>query len=235
MNEFLRTRRVGFFLAALMLLGFALPWPPAGLLANYSFSAHMGQHLLLQLVIPAFVLLSLPISSLARLETCRAWRPVGWILKRPLITWFLGLGAMWIWHAPALCNAAVRNPAFQEFQSLSLLLLGVAFWWPIVGVEPLQRLPPLLGMVYLFTACLGCTILGIIITFAPPGLYLAETLPGWLNDWRFTSPLDQRVGGLLMWVPGCLIYICGILGLMTRWYGTPEAELFPAGVQERIS
>jgi putative membrane protein len=234
MNEFFRTPRVAFFLAALMLLGVAMPLPAIPLLENYSFSARMGQHLLLQLVIPALVLLSFPASDLAGLEARPACRPVGWMLKRPVITWFLGLGAMWAWHAPVLCNAAIRNPALHDFQSLSLLLLGLAFWWPVAGPGIGQRLPPLLGIVYLFTACLGCTVLGIVITFAPPGLYLTA-LPGLFNDWQFASPVDQRVGGLLMWVPGCLIYICGILGLMARWYGTPEAGTFPAGAQERIS
>jgi putative membrane protein len=235
MNEFFRTPRVAFFLAALMLLGVAVPSPPIWMIGNYSFSVRMGQHLLLQLVIPALVLLSLPVSDLAALEARPAWRPVGWMLKRPVITWFLGLGAMWVWHAPALCNAAIRNPALHDFQALSLLLMGAAFWWPIVGPSAAQRLPALLGIVYLFTACLGCTLLGIIITFAPPGLYLSATLAGSFDDWKFAAPVDQRVGGLLMWVPGCLIYICGILGLMARWYGTPEAEILPAGVPERIS
>jgi putative membrane protein len=235
MNEFFRTPRVAFFLAALMLLGLAVPLPPGWLAGNYSFSLRMGQHLLLQLVIPALVLLSLPVSDLAVLEACRAWKPAGWILKRPVLTWFLGLGSMWVWHAPVLCNAAVRSPALHDFQTLSLMLLGIAFWWPIVGPGTLQRLPPLLGIVYLFTACLGCTVLGIIITFAPPGFYLGAALPGLFNDWRFASPADQRMGGLLMWVPGCLIYICGILGLMARWYGTPETGTFPAAAPERIA
>jgi cytochrome c oxidase assembly factor CtaG len=157
------------------------------------------------------------------------------MLKQPVITWFLGLGAMWAWHTPALCNAAFRNPALHELQALSLLLMGAAFWWPIVGPVTIQRLPPLLGILYLFTACLGCTILGIIITFAPPGLYLTSTLPGAFNDWQFAAPDDQRMGGLLMWVPGCLIYICGILGLMVRWYGSPERETIHAEATERIS
>jgi putative membrane protein len=235
MNEFFRTPRVACFLAALVLLGIAMPAPAIWLMGNYSFSVRMGQHLLLQLVIPALLLLSLPVSDLEGLEARRAWRPVGWMLKQPVLTWLLGLGAMWLWHAPALCNAAVRNPALHDFQSLSLLLVGAAFWWPIVGPCTGHRLPPLLGIVYLFTACLGCTILSILITFAPPNLYIGSTIPGPLRDWQFAAPVDQRVGGLLMWVPGCLIYICGILGLMARWYAMPEGEPFPAGAPERIS
>ncbi len=36
--------------------------------------------------------------------------------------------------------------------------------------------------------------------------------------------VDQQIGGLLMWVPACLVYLCGILGLLARWYTTTGAE-----------
>jgi len=141
---------------------------------------------------------------------------------------------MWVWHSPALCNAAVRSPALHGFQMLFLLFMGAAFWWPIVGADNVNRLPALSGIVYLFTACLGCTILGIIISFAPPGFYFGSALPGSINEWLFAAPEDQRIGGLIMWVPGCLIYICGILGLLARWYGMTEEETFPATTPERV-
>ena len=81
--------------------------------------------------------------------------------------WFLGVGGMWLWHAPALCNAAVTNVWVHRLQYVSLLLMGLAFWWPIIGPWTRQRLSPLAGMIYLFSACVGCTVLGIIITFSP--------------------------------------------------------------------
>jgi putative membrane protein len=227
MNEFFRPARIALFLVALMLIGIAFPAPAVALIGDYSFSARMAQHLLLQLVIPPLLLLSLPASLLTGLKDKGLWRMAAWILKRPVLTWLLGLAAMWLWHAPALCNAAVRSPALHDLQSISLLLAGAAFWWPIDGPITSQRVSPLLGIVYLFTACLGCTVMGIIIAFAPAGLYVSPTLPGALSEWQFASPQDQRVGGLLMWVPGCLIYICGILGLMARWYGLTEPETFP--------
>ena len=219
MNEFSRTWRAAFFAAALILFGIGVASPAVRLFGDYPFSARMAQHLILQLVAPPLFLL-----SACRKPASNRRSTIGWVLGQPVLTWLLGLGAMWVWHAPALCNAAVRNPALHDFQSLSLLCLGTAFWWPIAGPDAGQRLPPLLGIVYLFTACLGCTILGIVITFAPPGLYFGLTLSGALNEWQFASPEDQRIGGLLMWVPACLVYICGILGLLARCYGTPEPE-----------
>jgi cytochrome c oxidase assembly factor CtaG len=161
-----------------------------------------------------------------------AWKWVNWILRHPLATWSLGIGGMWIWHAPTLCNAAVTNPWIHRLQYVSLLLMGCAFWWPIIGPWIKERLSPLAGIIYLFTACVGCTILGIIITFSPVevcSIYLHPVdrlgiLPLIHNQWGLTPAKDQQLGGLLMWVPACLIYFCGILGLLARWFGDAGDE-----------
>jgi hypothetical protein len=29
------------------------------------------------------------------------------------------------------------------------------------------------------------------------------------------------VGGLIMWVPMCLVYLCAIFGQLARWYAVP--------------
>jgi putative membrane protein len=207
---------------------------PIDVLADgYLFSAHMLQHLLLLLIVPPLILLSLtpgPISG--RFQNGR-WKWVNSILCHPLATWFLGVGGMWIWHAPTLCNAAVANGWIHRLQYVSLLLMGFAFWWPIIGPWSQQRLSPLAGIIYLFSGCLGCTILGIIITFAPVevcSIYLHPAdrlglLPMIHDQWGLTPAKDQQLGGLLMWVPACLIYFCGIIGLLARWYGQGGGEV----------
>lgn len=178
----------------------------------YPFSARMAEHLLLQLVIPPIAL-----AAFSRFR----WEG-GWLARTPVLAWFIGLTSMWAWHDPALCNAAARSPWLYAAQLASAFVAGTVFWWPVVGPGARNRLPPLVGVAYLFTACLGCTVLGIVIAFAPAGLYVVSALPGTFNDWQFASPDDQRIGGLLMWVPGCLIYIAGILALMARWYRQDE-------------
>jgi putative membrane protein len=52
-------------------------------------------------------------------------------------------------------------------------------------------------------------------------------LPLIQHNWGFTHAVDQQVGGLLMWVPACLIYTCGILGLLARWYAPAAATMSP--------
>ncbi|HEY5297991.1 MAG TPA: cytochrome c oxidase assembly protein [Verrucomicrobiae bacterium] len=231
-NGFHFSRKIGWLLAGTIIFFLTLASPIDTLANGYLFSAHMLQHLLLLLIIPPLILLSLPPATIPTSFQNGRWQWLNWILRRPLILWFLGVGGMWIWHAPALCNAAVTNVWIHRLQYVSLLLMGFAFWWPIIGPWTKQRLSSLAGMIYLFSACVGCTILGIILTFSPVevcSIYLrpADRL-GILsliqNQWGLTPAKDQQLGGLLMWVPACLIYFCGILGLFARWHGAAGDE-----------
>jgi cytochrome c oxidase assembly factor CtaG len=231
-NHFRFGPKNGWLLAGLAVFFLTLASPIDALADGYLFSAHMLQHLLLLLVVPLLILLSASSAPVPESFRNGRWKWLNWILRHPVITWLLGIGGMWLWHAPTLCNAAVNNPWVHRFQYVSLLLMGFAFWWPIIGPWSKQRLSPPSGMIYLFTACLGCTILGIIITFSPVevcSIYLHPVdrlgiLPLIQNQWGLTPAKDQQLGGLLMWVPACLIYFCGIIGLFVRWHGDSSDE-----------
>jgi putative membrane protein len=184
------------------------------------FSAHMLQHMLLALVAPPLALLAIPPTAQAS--------PMR---RAPAIaTWAPGVGAMWIWHAPLLCNAAATSDAVRLLQTLSLPALGAAFWWPVVG--PGRRLPDLTLIAYLFTACVACSILGISITFSPVTVCAAYghgadplgALP-LVRAWGLTPAVDQQLGGLLMWVPGCTLYAGAILAVVGRFYAEPHARV----------
>jgi putative membrane protein len=218
-------RRSGYFITAVALFYLTLASPVSALADGYLFSAHMLQHLLLLLVIPPLLLLGLP-----------AWKkPEGPRRPRlhPFTAWMAGLSAMWVWHERTLCDAATTHTPVRVIQIVSLLVLGSMFWWPIVGPRAERRLPPLLGVVYLFSACVGCTILGILITFAPVGVvcpvYLHPAdrlglLPLLRQNWGITPALDQQAGGLMMWVPACGIYLSGVIALLVRWYQAGETS-----------
>ena len=213
--------RSAYFGGALVILLVALVSPLSELADGYLFSAHMTQHIVLVLIVPALLLLSLPGSfCLPRSLTH---------LTHPLIGWFAGVGAMWLWHAPALCNAATTLKAVSIIQTLSLLLMGSLFWWQVLAPRDAERLSPVAGIAYLFTACVACSVLGIILTFAPVSICPAYQQPvdrlGILDmirgQWGLTSERDQQIGGLLMWVPMCLIYLAAILAQLARWQSDP--------------
>jgi cytochrome c oxidase assembly factor CtaG len=106
------------------------------------------------------------------------------------------------------------------------------FWWQVIAPREEQRLSPPAAIVYLFTACTACSVLGIILTFAPVSicpvyqhptdqLGILSTIRG---DWGLTSDRDQQIGGLLMWVPMCAIYAAAILAQMARWHSPSQPE-----------
>jgi cytochrome c oxidase assembly factor CtaG len=221
---FRRRGRPAYLASALLVFLLALVSPLSALADGYLFSAHMVQHILLVLIVPALLLLSLPRSfSLPRSLT---------VFTHPFIGWLAGVGAMWLWHAPALCNAATTSRIVSAIQTTSLLLMGSVFWWQVLAPRDSERLSPGAGIAYLFTACTACSLLGIILTFAPVSLCPVYQHPadrlGILGtirgDWGLTSDRDQQIGGLLMWVPMCLIYLAAILAQLARWHSGPHPE-----------
>jgi cytochrome c oxidase assembly factor CtaG len=207
------------FFLALLALAFVLASPVGVLADGYLFSAHMLQHLVLVLIVPPLALLGLP-----RMELPRLRRTIDRVPMRAPIAWGLGVGAMWLWHAPSLCNAASQSEVMLRVQEVSLLTMGVAFWWPVLGPKSEARLSAPAGIVYLFTACSACTLLGIYVTFSPVELCSVflhpndrlGVMPLLREQWGLSAQRDQQIGGLLMWVPACLVYGVGILSLVVR-------------------
>jgi putative membrane protein len=203
--------RAPYFFAGVLLLLLDLVSPLDALADQYLFSAHVLQHLLLALVIPPLLLLGTPAFDLGRLNKLE--RAIG----QPPVSWLLGVGVMLAWHIPALFNTALANDGLHIVQHLSFLITGTIFWWPILAPLESRRLPALSAIAYLFSACVCCSLLGAFLTFAPAGLY-----PAYLNPrarlWGLDPASDQQLGGMLMWVPGCFVYLAGILWTVKRWY-----------------
>jgi cytochrome c oxidase assembly factor CtaG len=216
------TRRFVYLIAGLGVFLLTLESPLNALADGYLFSAHMLQHILLLLIVPALILMSLP--RWVRLG------PRSSLLTNPLVAWFAGVSAMWFWHARPLCNAAVSSHFVGALQISSLLLLGGIFWRQILAPREEERISPPGAVLYLFSACVACSILGILITFAPVSVcpIYAQPRADELGiaqliqvNWGITPEKDQQIGGLLMWVPMCLVYLSAIIAQFARWFAQP--------------
>jgi cytochrome c oxidase assembly factor CtaG len=215
-------RRILYLLAGLSVFVVTLASPLNALAAGYLFSAHMLQHILLLLIVPALLLMSLP----RRVSL----GPRSWVIANPLVGWIAGVSAMWLWHARPLCNAAVSSQFVSGLQVSSLLLLGAIFWRQILAPREEERMSPPGAVLYLFSACVACSILGILITFSPVSVCPIYARPsadrlGIANliqsNWGITPDKDQQIGGLLMWVPMCLVYVTAIVAQLARWFAHP--------------
>lgn len=240
-GTFARARaRWGWFAAAIAVVLVAELSPVRLLADGVLFSAHMVQHILLLLVAPALIVLSLPATEGRALRPNRSCenhsgsRSTRQPWRLSLLGWPAGVGAMWLWHVPLLCDAAIASPAVRALQTTSLLALGTLFWWPILASQPQQRLSPPAGIAYLFSACLACSALGMLITLTPIEVCSAfQAPPAVAEPWaslrsRLGALRDRQIGGLLMWVPMCLVYVSAIMLELARWLSGGQ----PGRVQE---
>jgi putative membrane protein len=99
---------------------------------------------------------------------------------------------------------------------------------------------------YLLAGCVPNTALGAALTFAQFPLYATYNQPldplyeqGVLTLIRTTwgvMPLqDQQVAGLLMWIPGGLVYLIGIAFAFSAWYTVSTEHQPPVDEISRAS
>ncbi|HBY95970.1 MAG: cytochrome c oxidase assembly protein [Ardenticatenaceae bacterium] len=230
--RFRPTKAALWFAGGLLVLLLALVSPLDTLGDTYLFSAHMVQHLLLVLIVPPLLLLGIP-PSLA--ERALQWPLAGRaerVLGQPLVAWLVGIVAIWVWHAPALYNAALNSEAIHIAEHLCFLVSATIFWWPVLMPLPGRRLAPLATLLYIVPAAMANTLLGILLAYSPLGLYPAYLspedtlgiLPLLRDSWGLSPKADQQLAGLLMWVPGGLVYLAALLGVLARWFGSPETD-----------
>jgi putative membrane protein len=222
-------RQIACFVLSAVTFVLALASPLAVLASSYSFSAHMLQHLMLLLIVPLFAMLAWPASNApaagdVSLVPHRGAIPLGWLA---------GVGAMWFWHIPVFCTAGMQHASVFAIQAVSLVAAGAAFWWPVFRPQLQRRLPPHVAALYLFSGCIGCSLLGIYITFSPISVCPLYAIEGGAPElsrlvheqWGLTHRIDQQVGGLLMWVPACMVYLGAILATFANWYVVPEQRV----------
>jgi putative membrane protein len=209
--------------AMLALLG-ALVTPLDGLGADYLFSAHMLQHVLLGDIAPLLLLLSLsrvilrPVTRrLMRVE--RALGP----LASPVTAIALWLGTMYVWHIPALYDAAIENPLLHALEHLSFFAAGIALWWPLVQPIPMRRsLTGLQPLGYIAAAKGGLAALGLFLAWSSTAHYpFYEDAP---RIWGLTAVEDQNVAGVIMMVEQSLTLVLVMVWVFIRMLARSEQE-----------
>jgi len=233
------------FAAGVAALAFALVSPLDALGDSYLFSAHMLQHLIIMLVAAPLLVAGLPAGLLRRAGRQPALARSMSILGNPALDWIVFAAVLWGWHLPAFYNAALASENLHILEHLMMLAAGVLFFWPILNPLPERRLKPLAIVPYAFSAAVSNSILGVLLTYATPGLYPVYLHPvdsfGILQQirqgWGLSVALDQQIGGLLMWVPGSLVFLAMVLLGISRWYADdrePEASPTQATVRGEL-
>jgi putative membrane protein len=215
------------FGGALVVALVALNGPLHDLSDWYLFSAHMVQHLLLTLVVPPLLLTGMPafmVDGLLRpVLTTRVGAAVVRTVTRPLPAFALYAVAVVGWHLPGPYNAALEIHGWHVVEHLVLVAAAVAGWWPIVSPSRLApALPYAAQLLYLFVFGMPMTVVAAMITGAEHVLYPFYEAAPRLFD--LTPLADQRLGGVIMWVPSGLIPLAAFTVVFFRWAAAEADE-----------
>ncbi|MDN5929979.1 MAG: bifunctional copper resistance protein CopD/cytochrome c oxidase assembly protein [Pseudonocardia sp.] len=196
------------------------------------FSVHMGEHMILSMLVPILLVLGAPVTLALRTLPSggragppgpREWllaavhsAPARW-LTHPLVTLPLFVGSYYALYFSGLFPAALPEHGAHVLMNLHFLLVGFLFFWPIVGIDPApRRLPPVarLGVVMAsvpFHAFFGVALMSGA-TVIGGDFYRALALP-WVPDLL----QDQRLGGGLAWASGELPLLLVVVALLIQW------------------
>ncbi len=190
-SEPISKARTRTFYGSMVLLWFTLDGPLHHLSDELLFSAHMVQHLSLQLVWAALFVWSVPVWMWQRVLKNRAIRRIAYAVTRPLPAFFIYNGATWFWHWPAMYDLALKAHNWHIVEHLMFMSTACIFWWPLVGGTP--EVPrPTYGrqMFYVFFNMLAMKALGIAISMQDAVIYTwYETVP---RVWGLTALGDRR-------------------------------------------
>ncbi len=183
-----RGRQMAF--AGAWLLSAILFVSPLCALTVSLFSARVGHHVLLTMMVAPLLALALPAH----------WgRWMGLLL--PLVVSTI---ALWLWHSPDIYASAFMHPAL--YWAMQLSLLG-SFTWLWLGL--LRSASAMAAGLTALTSAIQMGMLGALLVFAASPLYV----PHFATSLAFgLSPLDdQQLGGLIMWVPANLPLLALVL------------------------
>ena len=217
------TWRMASFLFAQFVLLLALNGPIHHLSDYYLFSAHMVQHLMLNLIWAPLTVLALP-SWLIEAGLRVPWlKRISDALSGLRVKFVVYNGMLYFWHIPMMYDGALTYHPVHIVEHLGFMGTSVIAWFGLLCHAP--SLPPprrFAQLFYLFVMTLPMKLLGAIITIADAPIY-----QGYLAAPRVfgLTPLqDQGWGGLLMWLPGGLALWGSMIYVFAQWWREEKAK-----------
>lgn len=208
-------RQAAFGVGLLVLL-VSLNGPMHDLSDYYLFSVHMVQHLLLTLVFPPLLLWGTPGWLLRPLLRPGAVHAAARVVTRPLVAAVIFTLTLAVWHLTPFYELMMREHEVHIATHLLFMVTATLMWWPVMS--PLPELPRLgygLGMLYLFLVGIPMQVVAALITTSDQVLYPWYSVAP--RTWGLSPLDDQKLGGLLMWVPGNLYMFLAIGVLFFLW------------------
>jgi putative copper resistance protein D len=203
---------------------------------KYLFSAHMGAHMVLTMLVPVLLVPAAPITLALRTIRKRDDGTRGgreWImllvhsrffgvLANPIVAAVLFAGSLWVFYYTPLFRWATVDHVGHEWMIIHFLLTGYLFVQSLIGVDPApyrapypMRLLILLGTMA-FHAFFGLALL------SGTGLLLAD----WYGamGWGTSAIEDQQTGGGIAWSVGEIPTVSLAIIVAIMWARSDDRE-----------
>ena len=164
---------------------------------------HMLEHLLIGDIASLLIVLGLTAPLLAPILRISMFDRLR-VLTHPLVAFPLWAVDLYVWHLPALYQAALRHPGVHALEHAMFLGFGILMWMPLLGPLPTPAWFGNLGkLLYIVAVRLTGTVLGNIFLWSGTVFY-----PYYLHGdaLHHISPLaDQNIAGAVMMVEESLL------------------------------
>jgi putative membrane protein len=232
--------RIVAYFSGLVVIGLAL-LSPIEMLSGQLFFMHMIQHLLLVMIAPPLLLIANPFGTILWGLPAGARRRVGGGLShilhrdspsRRLLRVITAPGVVWLawvivlvgWHDANMYNLTLRNEVAHDIEHLSFFLVSMLSWWRTTAAAPrVQGQTTMIARIILILALIPPNMFtGVVIAFAENPIYTYYLdVP---RLWNISVMTDQRIGGVLMWIPGSMMYLIAGLILVAQLLGQEERK-----------
>lgn len=216
------------FFAGLAALGAAL-LSPIEPLADHVFAIHQVEHMLLRTIGPMLILLSQPQAALMRgmpdwlrrgavgpIVANPGVRRVFGFLSYPAVATIVFVGLSWFWMIPRWHDIAILDEPIHYTWHVTLLISGLFFFSTIFDPRPAPSGPRLgTRLVMFWCAAMGNILLGAFLTFKTVPIYHAYDVMG--RMFGLDGATDEQIGGLTMWIPGCMMFAVSVILILHRW------------------
>jgi putative membrane protein len=225
-QRFAAWRHLAFFGGlATIFLALQSPIEPV---SDHVVVVHEIEHMLLGIVAPALIMAAAPQAALLRglpewtrrhivapFFASRPLRLLG-VFRQPVVATVLFVGTTYFWMIPRFYDLALLDEPIHYIWHLTLLLSGLLFFWCLLDPRPYPYGASLGARLFmLWLGSMGHVLLGAFLSFKTVALYHAyDELGRW---WAVSPVTDEQLGGLTMWVPGCMmIAFAGLLMIFRR-------------------
>jgi putative copper resistance protein D len=204
----------------------------------YLFSAHMGAHMALGMMVPILLVPGAPITLAMRAinkrqdgsRGGREWISIavhskyGEFLSNPIVATLNFVGSLWLFYYTPIYRWAISDHIGHEWMIVHFLLAGYLFVQSLIGIDPgPNRLPYPFRLLQLLAAMTVHAFFGLGLVMNE-SLLLADWYGAMGRTWGLPPLQDQQMGGAIAWSVGEIPNLILSLIVGRQWFLSDARE-----------